>query len=86
VKITYQHTFACKCPVDESTIVYVLQIVTSERIMAERIVQACDEWPVGLHEDIAEDLQRQLGGFQTLRAQHGQVVIVTETQPEAAEV
>ncbi len=78
---TYRYVFACKCPQDDETIIYGLEIVSEQRIMVERIKEVCAEWPTGFQEDIAADLHAQLGGLLTLRAQHQGVEIVTILAP-----
>jgi hypothetical protein len=74
----YRYIFAAKCPRDDETIIYGLEIRSGEKITVERIKEVCAEWPTGFQEDIAADLQVQLGGSLTLRAQHQGVEIVTE--------
>lgn len=74
---TYRYVFACKCPADDETIIYGLEIHKEDRIMVEAIKEACADWPQGFQEDIAADLHQRLGGTLTLRAQHQGVEIVT---------
>ncbi len=73
----YRYVFASVCPNDGDQIIYGLEIRSVERIMVEAIKDACADWPRGFQEEIAEDLQRALGGEVTLRAQHQGVEIVT---------
>lgn len=79
----YRYVFASTCPSDGDSIIYGLEIRSAPRIMVERIKEVCAEWPQGFQEDIAADLQKQLGGVLTLRAQHQGVEIVTTVgEPE----
>jgi hypothetical protein len=75
---TYRYVFAAKCPSDDETIIYGLEIRSREKIMVESIKDACADWPSGFQEEIAADLHKILGGSLTLRAQHQGVEIVTE--------
>ena len=80
----YRYVFASKCPSDDETIIYGLEVQSIEMIRVERIKDACAEWPSGFQEDIAADLHKQLGGVLTLRAQHQGVEIVTTLGVSAA--
>jgi hypothetical protein len=80
----YRYVFACKCPSDDETIIYGLEVQSVEMIRVEKIKDACAEWPSGFQEDIAADLHKQLGGVLTLRAQHQGVEIVTTLGVRAA--
>lgn len=82
----YRYVFACKCPSDDETIIYGLEVRSVERIMVERIKEVCADWPQGYQEDIAADLVQQLGGEVTLRAQHQGVEIVTTLVRAAAAI
>ena len=75
---TYRHQFVATCPVNGQPIVYTLAIETTGRVVAvEQIVAATAAVPAAFHEVIADDLYRQFGGRQTLRAHHHGVDIVT---------
>jgi len=80
---TYRYVFAAKCPSDDETIIYGLEIRSREKILVERIKEVCAEWPSGYQEEIAADLHSLLGGSLTLRAQHQGVEIVTELDAAA---
>lgn len=74
---TYRYVFAATCPNDGEPIIYGLEIRSVQQIMVERIKEVCAEWQNGYQEEIAKDIQEQLGGEVTLRAQHQGVEIVT---------
>ena len=75
---TYRYVFASKCPSDDETIIYGLEVRSKEMIRVEAIKDACAEWPTGFQEDIAADLRDVLGAGISLRAQHQGVEILTE--------
>ena len=73
----YRYVFASKCPNDDETVIYGLELRSEEKIMVERIKEICAEWQQGFQEDIAADLHEQFKCPVTLRAQHQGVEIVT---------
>lgn len=75
---TYRYVFSAKCPSDEETIIYGLEVRSKEMIRVETIKSACSEWTTGFQEDIARDLCDVLGASISLRAQHQGVEILTE--------
>lgn len=66
----YRHRFTAICPNNGATISYELRLSTPRTIFVEDIQAACAEQERGYHENIADSLSRQLGGFQVLRAIH----------------
>jgi hypothetical protein len=80
---TYRYVFACKCPSDDETIIYGLEVRSKEMIRVEAIKDACAEWTTGFQEAIAADLRDVLGAAISLRAQHQGVEILTELDAPA---
>lgn len=79
----YRYVFAAICPSDGDQIIYGLEIRSEEKIMVEKIKEACADWSMAFQEDIAADLHKRLGGVLTLRAQHQGVEIITTLGEEA---
>lgn len=74
---TYRHVFAACCPANGETIIYGLQLCSTERIMVEDIRSACNEIAIGYQEDIAKQLLATFKCRVQLRAQHQGVEVVT---------
>lgn len=72
----YRHTFTARCPNNDATISYALEIRSRRTLMVEAIVEVC-QFDIGFHEDIAETLHSRLGGRQRLTAHHHGVDIET---------
>lgn len=76
----YRHRFCAKCPNNQRTITYNLEIESEHTIMVEEIVQAGQdagtiEQPY--HENIADMMHKRFEGKQRLRAFHHGVEIET---------
>lgn len=80
---TYKTEFFACCPTNGVRIKYVLRISTGEVIPVEQLIAAVESFSEGYHEEIADDLQRQFGGMQSLVADHHGVTIET-TRPHLA--
>lgn len=76
---TYRHTFFARCPANGIRIEYQLRIdvPAHQTVRVEQIVAATSSIRAGYHEDIADTLQRKLGGSQVLTAFHHGVGIET---------
>lgn len=76
---TYRHTFFAKCPANGIRIEYQLRIdvPAHQQIRVELIVAVAGAIRSGYHEEIADILQRKLGGAQVLTAFHHGVGIET---------
>lgn len=72
----YRHRFPAKCPGNGRMVEYAITIQTSRMILVEDIVKACKA-RAAYHEDIAETLYNQFGGFQIMTAHHHGVDIET---------
>lgn len=72
----YRHQFVSKCPIDLEPIIYSLEIYKDDFISAEAIEKAC-KVEMTLHENLANNLHREFGGRQVLKARHGRVDIET---------
>lgn len=72
----YEYQFTATCPSDGATITYDLMIEDLVPIKVEAIVAAC-AFREGFHEDIADHLITQLGGYQEIVATHQGVKITT---------
>ncbi len=77
----YRTKFFAICPANEVRIDYSLEIVTGERLMVEKILAAVGAMTRGFHEDFADQLHKQLGGSQVLKAEHHGVEIETVRPP-----
>ena len=75
---TYTAKFWAVCPVNSQAIDYTLTIKTGQQIRVEAIQERLEHIKQGFHEDIADELQRALGGEQVLEAMHHGVHIRTE--------
>lgn len=76
----YRARFVAKCPSNEIEVHYELMIETTRMILVERITQTVEKHTRGYHEDIANSLFQELGGVQTLVAEHHGVTITTRRQ------
>lgn len=75
---TYTAKFWAVCPVNDQAIDYTLTIKTGQQIRVESIQDRLAEVRKGFHEEIADFLQKSLGGEQVLEAMHHGVHIRTE--------
>lgn len=73
----YTTQFFCFCPNNGVRILYTWVIETKEKHMVEDLIDAVTLDHVGFHEEIADDLHREFGGFQILKAHHHGVDIET---------
>lgn len=73
----YTTEFFATCPNGGARIKYRLRIETREMLMAEDIVNACEETDEGFHEEIADAMLKRFGGVQKLVAEHHGVTIET---------
>lgn len=76
----YRIEFFAFCPVTPARIKYELTIEnpsTDNKLMAEDLVDAVTLIDKGMHEEIADQLFREFGGRQTLKAHHHGVDIET---------
>lgn len=73
----YTTEFIAKCPANGIRIKYRLRIEARSVIRVETISAAVEAITEGFHEDIADRLLEQLGGIQTLVADHHGVTIET---------
>jgi hypothetical protein len=73
----YRRVFIADCPNNSDPIIYTIAIESEKQIMVEHIVTATLMIRRGYHEAIADDLHRQFGGRQVLRAHHHGVDIET---------
>lgn len=74
---TYKTKFFAFCPVNEARIEYALEIQTGIVIKVEDIIDAVTLLSRGFHEEIADQLHKEFGGTQTLKASHHGVDIET---------
>jgi hypothetical protein len=74
---TYTTRFWARCPANQQVIDYTLRISTGEMILVERIRGVVEAIKEGYHEEIADEIQREFGGSQTLTATHHGVDIET---------
>ena len=74
----YRHKFYSRCPNNGQLIEYHFELVTPTMVQVEDIVKGCAVHKMGYHEAIADDLLKQFGGLQTLRAHHHGVDIETQ--------
>jgi hypothetical protein len=73
----YTHEFTAICCANQKQIKYRLVIETQAMIRVEEIVETCDGFESGFHEDIADNLFNRFGGKQTITAHHHGVDIET---------
>lgn len=73
----YSLKFFAYCPENNLRIEYDLQIMLKTKIMAEDLIDAVNLIDRGHHEEIANQLHREFGGLQTLKAYHHGVNIET---------
>lgn len=73
----YKHKFYSRCPNNGQLIEYRFELATPNMVQVEDIVKGCAVHKMGYHEAIADDLMKQFGGRQTLRAHHHGVDIET---------
>jgi hypothetical protein len=73
----YEFQFTATCPSDKAVITYDLTIENSAMIKVEAITEACRSCSECFHEDIADRLIRELGGYQEIVATHQGVKITT---------
>jgi nucleoside 2-deoxyribosyltransferase len=66
----YRHMFNSLCPNNGQLIYYRLTLTAEFTIKVEEIKRACERHKAGFHEDIADAVQRELGGEQRLAATH----------------
>lgn len=67
----YTYQFKSKCPVNDKTIKYTLEIETDgSEIMVEELQAFVKKCGNALHEDLAKWLFKEFGGHQTLIAKH----------------
>lgn len=76
----YDYDFTAVCPSDGTDIDYHLAIETSDVVMAEEIVKACQFLEPVYHEAAADALFEKFGGRQIMNAVHQGVYILT-TRP-----
>jgi hypothetical protein len=74
----YDYQFTATCPSDGATITYDLMIEGTAVIKVEEILKACAVLhDPAFHEDIADALIKELGGYQEIVATHQGVKITT---------
>lgn len=74
----YDYQFTATCPSDGATITYDLMIEDLAVIKVEEIVKSCQSFTEpAFHEDIADALIKELGGYQEIIATHQGVKITT---------
>jgi len=74
----YETSFYCKCPTNETRVLYNLKIETEEIIPVELLLTHIKQWyEEGFHELIADHLSETFDGVQTLKADHHSVQITT---------
>ncbi|MCU9949816.1 hypothetical protein [Pseudomonas sp. PDM13] len=71
----YRHTFVARCPSDGEMIIYRMEIKTKGMVMVEHIKTATSLIKEGYQEQIADQLQQQLGGVLRIEATHQGVEI-----------
>lgn len=74
---TYRRQFIAECPSDGESILYSLQIESTEKIMVEHINTAVKVVTKGYQEDIARELHGMFPGVLTLQATHQGVAVTT---------
>lgn len=74
---TYTTEFFCACPNNGIRIKYKLRIETRSVVPVEQLIAKIESFSEGFHEDIADELFSELGGKQTLVADHHSVTIET---------
>lgn len=73
----YRTSFVAVCPNDGASIVYNLEISSPKTIFVEHINTATALIKRGLHEQIADDLHQQFGGWQKITAVHQGVSVIS---------
>jgi len=75
----YRIGFIVRCPNNNKPISYAFELrtPTEQRVMVEDICAAVTQREAAYHEDLADDLLKQFGGQQVLRAHHHGVDIET---------
>lgn len=79
----YRYKFSVRCPNDDKSIEYHLEVQTAAMVMAEEIVTACLFNGAGYHEVVADHLAATLPGRQTITATHSGVEVVTVRESNA---
>lgn len=74
---TYQTRFWAKCPINQETIYYDLEIKTTQIIKVEDLISELTDVVEAYHEDIADQLHDKFGGSHTMTAEHHGVTITT---------
>lgn len=72
----YEYDFSASCPNDGESIKYRLEIECEEMIMAEHIVEICNQ-AHGYQENIAKELKQKISGNIKLIGTHSGVRITT---------
>ena len=76
---TYTYVFYKNCPNNGLSIKYKLKIVSSKTIMVEKIIETIEAYGLSIfHEHLADKLEPEIGGLQTLSAHHHGVDIETK--------
>lgn len=73
----YTTQFFCFCPTNGVRILYTWVIEANQVHMVEDLIDAVTLHGKGFHEAIADDLHREFGGLQLLKANHHGVEIET---------
>jgi len=73
----YQVGFFCRCPVNNIRIYYMLTIKTDKTILVEKLINRVSSVSEKFHEDLADELFLEFGGYQKLEADHHGVYLST---------
>lgn len=74
----YRYRFTAKCPNNRRTVEYSLVLHSQRMVMVEAIVKACSGLKAAYHEQIAERLYNEFGGYQVISAHHQGVDVETQ--------